>query len=229
MMSDTFPLKSWIRSVMGAGSVLVGASAMALGCDSSNAPVPVTDSGTPAKDAAADGATASGNDAAADGATDAGSTLFERLGGHAGIRSAVDAIVAQELQDPNIASYFFFQGGAPGNGHPTADQIEECFTYFVGNAVGGPAQPYPTTVADEAGSFTCRDLRTIHAPLLISGGTFDDFIMIAGSTLTSLGTISSADVNTLANALIGTKPLIETASLADAGVQMYPGDGSASP
>jgi hypothetical protein len=223
MMSGTFPLKNWIRSAIGAGSVLAGASAMALGCDSSTPSNPAPDSG------GTGGTGGDGGDGGASDASDAGPTLYERLGGHAGIRSAVDAIVGAELQNQDIESYFFFQGGAPGNGHPTADQVEECFTYFVGSAVGGPGQAYPTTIVTEAGSFTCRDLRTIHAPLLISGGTFDEFIMIAGSTLTSLGTISSDDVQTLAGALIGTKSLVVTASLTDAGVQPYPGDGSASP
>src|SRR5882672_10548096 len=39
----------------------------------------------------------------ADGST---STLYSRLGGHMGIRMAVDAIVADELKDPELASFF---------------------------------------------------------------------------------------------------------------------------
>ncbi|MGA7120279.1 MAG: hypothetical protein WBY94_09290 [Polyangiaceae bacterium] len=159
------------------------------------------------------------------GATDAGSTLYGRLGGHAGIRGAVNAIVGAELQNADIASYFFFQAGAPGNGHPTADQIEECFTDLVGSAAGGP-ETYPTTITGDAGSYTCRSMQAIHAPLLISGGTFDKFVMIAGQTLTSAG-VSSADVTTLAGALIATKSQIVTSSLADAGLEPFPGDAGA--
>ena len=149
-------------------------------------------------------------------------TLYQRLGGHAGIRSAVNAIVAAELQNQDIASYFFFQSGAPGNGHPTADQIEECFTDLVGSAASGP-EVYPTTITTDAGAFTCRSMQAIHAPLLISGGTFDTFVMIAGSTLSSAG-VSSSDVATLASVLNGTKPEIVKSSLADAGLEPYPGN-----
>jgi hypothetical protein len=158
---------------------------------------------------------------AADASADAATTLYERLGGHAGIRTAVNAIVANELMNQDIASYFFFQSGAPGNGHPTPDQIEECFTDLVGSAANGP-ETYPTTITTDAGAYTCRSMAAIHAPLLISGGTFDTFVMIAGSTLTSAG-VSSDDVATLASVLNSTKTDIVTSSLADAGLQSYPG------
>jgi hypothetical protein len=211
MKTATFPSKNLARSAICAGTVLAGASAMAFGCSSSTPPAsPATDSGAATNP---------------DAASDAGPTLYERLGMHDGIRKAVNAIVAAELQNQNIASYFFFQAHAPGNGHPTADQVEECFTDFVGVAVGGP-EVYPTTVVTDAGSFTCRALTTIHAPLLISGGTFDTFVMIAGVTLAT-NNVSAADVTTLANALVSTKSSVITASLADAGLQPYPGDGGA--
>lgn len=163
-----------------------------------------------------------GNPADAGGKADA-SGLYERLGGHSGIRSAVDAIVAAELQNQDIATYFFFQSGAPANGHPTADQIEECFTDLVAGAAGGP-ETYPTTITTDAGSYTCRSLQAIHAPLMISGGTFDTFVMIAGSTLMSAG-VSSADVTTLASVLEGTRPQVVAGALSDAGLQPFPGDG----
>ena len=187
------------------------AAASVLGCNSSSSASPSTDAG--------------GADTTSPAPADGGTTLYQRLGGHAGIRTAVDAIVAAELQNQDIASYFFFQGGAPGNGHPSADQIEECFTDLVGSAAGGP-ETYPTTISTDAGSYTCRSMQAIHAPLLISGGTFDTFVMIAGATLTSAG-VSSDDVNTLASVLVGTKPLIVTSALADAGLEPYPGDAEA--
>ncbi len=179
-------------------------------------PYPATSAG---KDGGADAGGPS--DAGADAAT----TLYQRLGGHAGIRGAVNAIVAAELQNQDIASYFFFQSGAPGNGHPTADQIEECFTDLVGSAANGP-ETYPTTITTDAGAYTCRSMAAIHAPLLISGGTFDTFVMIAGSTLSSAG-VSSTDVATLASVLNSTKSEIVTTSLADAGLEPYPGDAGA--
>jgi hypothetical protein len=207
----------WIRSALGATTALATASAITTGCSSSPSPAsPVNDGGT------ADTGSNPANDGGASAETGA-TTLYQRLGGHAGIRGAVDAIVAAELQNQDIASYFFFQTGAPGNGHPTADQVEECFTDLVGTAAGGP-ESYPTTVSTDAGSFTCRSMTAIHAPLLISGGTFDTFVMIAGATLVSAG-VSSADVATLASALVATKPQIVTGSLSDAGLEPFPGDG----
>jgi hypothetical protein len=210
----------FIRAAFGAAT-LATAPAMATGCDSNSSPP----AAAPANDAGSGADTtrpASQSDASA--TPDSGSTtLYDRLGGHAGIRSAVNAIVAAELQNQDIASYFFFQGRAPGNGHPTPDQIEECFTVLVGQAAGGP-ETYPATITTEAGAYTCRSMQDIHAPLLISGGTFDTFIMIAGATLASAG-VSSADVSTLASALVATKPQIVASSLADAGSEPFPGDG----
>jgi hypothetical protein len=173
------------------------------------------------------------------GAADAGSTLYTRLGGHAGIRGAINAIVAAELMDPDMKTYFFNQVMMPvPSGHPTADQIEECLTDQLGNAAGGP-ETFPTTVVTlddagaDAGSFACRaDMTTIHAPLHISGGTFDKFVMIAGGVLTSaMGTgpytFTTADIGTVAGVLTGTKPAIVDPVLADAGLQPYPGTADA--
>jgi hypothetical protein len=186
------------------GSVFVlSAAALTFGCSSSSTAATDDDAGKPT--------------------TDAGSTLYSRLGGHAGIRSAVDAIVAKELANDDIASYFYFQAGAPKNGHPTADQIEECFTDFVASAAGG-TEKYPETIKTDAGSFTCRDMSTIHQPLMISGGTFDTFVMIAGTELAALK-VSSADIATLAGALESTKSDIVDSKFNDAGLQTHPGDG----
>lgn len=213
----------FVKVALGAAT-FAAAPALALGCSSSSgsSPAPSNDSGT-----AADSTTGLPGDASsAPPSQDSGTTtLYERLGGHAGIRTAVNAIVGQELMNADIASYFFFQAGAPGNGHPTADQIEECFTDLVGNAAGGP-ELYPTTITTDAGMYTCRSMTAIHAPLLISGGTFDEFVMIAGATLSGAG-VSSADVTTLAAALNSTKSVIVTASLADAGLEPFPGDAGA--
>src|SRR5215467_8497257 len=85
------------------------------------------------------------------------STLYTRLGGHPGIRNAVNAVVAAELEDPEVAA-FFGTVGQPG--HPTQDQVAECFTDLLGNAAGGPEQ-YPTT----ANGWQCRDMRSSHEAL----------------------------------------------------------------
>ncbi|MGH7272665.1 MAG: hypothetical protein ACREJ3_19720 [Polyangiaceae bacterium] len=155
-----------------------------------------------------------------------GTTLYTRLGGHAGIRSAIDAIVLKELADPQIASYFFNQVAMPvPAGHPTAAQIEECFTDLLASLAGG-TEVYPPSGGvnpGDAGTFMCRDMTTIHQPLLISGGTFDKFVSIAAAELTTLG-VAAADIGTIGAALNTTEAAIVSAPIADAGLQAFPGD-----
>jgi hypothetical protein len=147
-------------------------------------------------------------------------TLYERLGCHAGILSAIQQIVAAELMDPDLASYFFNQVAKPvPAGHPAPDQIEECLTNQLAAAAGG-TETYPTTVMTTSGTFTCRDMMTIHAPFHISGGTFDKFIMIAAGVLQG-AKVSSADIMTIGMVLTGQKPAVIDSNLADAGEQPY--------
>ena len=152
-------------------------------------------------------------------------TLYTRLGGHAGIRSAINSIVAEELMNADIASYFFYQtsGTTPPLGHPTAGQIEECFTDLLGNIAGGPEE-YPTTLsADAGGPYTCRSLTEAHRDLQINAGTFNAFIAIAGGVLTKAG-VASADITTIAGALEGTKGNVVTSTTGPAdGATPFPG------
>ena len=132
--------------------------------------------------------------------------------------------MAQELGDPDIASYFFNQVASPvPAGHPTVDQLEECLTDQLANAAGG-TETYPTTVTVDAGSFTCRDMTTIHAPLHISGGTFAKFVTIAAGELGTLG-VAPADIQTVGGVLTGAKSAIVDSKLLDAGEQAYNPDG----
>jgi hypothetical protein len=154
------------------------------------------------------------------GASDATSTRYERLGGHTGIRAAVDKVLAQELADPDIASYLFNQlAVTTPPGHPNADQVAECFTYQLANVAGGP-EPYPATVTTAAGSWTCRDMVASHKFLHISGGTFAKFVLIATTELQSLG-VSADDVATIGSALESTRTDIVDPALADTGTQPY--------
>jgi hypothetical protein len=197
---------------LGAVVVCAGAAtlAIAVGCSSNGASNPSS-----GEDAGNGGA---GSDSGAAHA-DAG-TLYERLGGHAGIRSAVNAVVQAELGDPDLASYFFNQVATPvPAGHPTVDQLSECFTDQLANAAGGP-EAYPTTVTDDAGSWTCRDMSVIHAPLHISGGTFTKFVTIAAGELGTLG-VASSDIATIGGVLTGAGPAIVDSNLADAGEMPY--------
>lgn len=205
------------RAVVGLGSfalTLALAWGLGAGCGSSSSALPshpfTLDSGTV-------------GDAAADSADTAPPppNLYQRLGGHAGIRTQIDAIIAAEVQDPDIASFFVFQPGAPGDGHPTIDQISECFTDFLGSLpqVGG-TETYPTMVSDDAGSFMCRSMMTAHAAFNISGGTFTQFVLIAGESLQA-GGVTMADVATLTALLDTTRTQIVGASVADAGEEPF--------
>jgi hypothetical protein len=149
-------------------------------------------------------------------------TLYTRLGGHAGIHSAVVAIVGKELMNADIASYFFFQttGAAPTDGHPSPAQIEECFTYFVGSALGGAGESYPVKLSADAGGYQCRDLKLAHKALQINANTFATFLQIAGNELIALG-VCTADLNTLAGALEGTAVDVVTVP-GDAAVAPFP-------
>ncbi|MET0791270.1 MAG: hypothetical protein ABW061_07085 [Polyangiaceae bacterium] len=56
----------------------------------------------------------------------AADTLYNRLGGHDGIRAALGAIVTEEVTDPDIASFFAPQL-APNSTHkPSVDDILDC-------------------------------------------------------------------------------------------------------
>lgn len=107
-------------------------------------------------------------------------SLYQRLGEEAGLKTFVDALVAEELKNADIASYFFFQsagaGGGPAAGHPSVSQIKGCLVAQLGNAVGGP-QSYPATVEGHL----CRDMAAAHVSLGIPGGVFDQFIAIAAA------------------------------------------------
>ncbi len=141
--------------------------------------------------------------------TDAGSTspgsLYTRLGGHAGIRKAIDAIVAEELKDAEIAAYFA-NVGKPGR--PTADQVSECFTNLLGKAAGG-TETYPGM----ANGFACRDMKAAHLGLKITAAHFDKFVTIAAGVLKKAG-VSDADIATIGGVLNGTKnDVVETTTL----------------
>jgi hypothetical protein len=129
--------------------------------------------------------------------TPAAGTLYTRLGSNAGIATAVHAIVVQELMDPELASYFFFQVQKPiPAGHPSADQIEACLVLMLGNAAGGP-EVYPGTVA---GGFQCRGMTAAHASLGIPGGVFTKFNTVAAGVLKTAG-VSDDDIKVVGGVL----------------------------
>jgi hypothetical protein len=155
-------------------------------------------------------------------------TLYERLGKKAGITTAVDAIVAQELMDPEVASYFFFQvtsnadgGPPPVSGHPSAPQIKACLVNQLGAATGGPEQ-YPGVPSDNLG-WQCRNMTVAHATLGIPNAVFNKFITIAATVLKSAG-VSDADIATIGGALTTMKGQVVQDLARDGGSFIPPGD-----
>ncbi len=190
-------------------------------------------SSTPSTSSSSSSSAGSSSSSSAGDAGDAGTTLYQRLGGHAGIRKAVDAVVVAELANPQEQSYFFWQL-TPTAGHPTADQVSECFVDLLAGAAGGPeTYPPPSAIpgllpdggdAGDAGSWVCRDMVTIHTPLFISGGTYDEFVTIAANTLAAAPfNVSQADLATIGGLLEGAalKGTIVTKSLTDAGLLYF--------
>lgn len=179
-----------------AGAALVTGALAAAGCSEDDTPTP-----------AATGSSSSGGTSSGSGGTasDGGATtLYERLGKKAGIATAVDAIVAEELKDPEIASYFFFQVQTPvAAGHPSATQIKECLVEQLGSAAGGP-ETYPATVS---GGFVCRDMVSAHSALGIPNGVFTKFLTIAAGVLKSAG-VADADISTVGGVLEGTRSAV---------------------
>ena len=226
-------MKTWILGMTALTSWAIAGCSSSSGAPATGTPgTGDTDGSTTAAEAGA----VSDASSSGDGSACTTGTIYARLGGHAGIRGAVNAIVKQELLDPDIQTYFFNQVAMPiPAGHPSADQIEQCFTDLVAATVGGPGESYPPDggVTDDGGTFMCRaDMTQIHAPLLISGGTFDKFVMIAGQVLTT-AMVCPDDISALAGALDGEKTAIVSPQSADAGDQPFPGtttttDGGAS-
>lgn len=184
---------------LGLISLMGGTMLLAVACgDDKKDPKPA-DSGTDSGD----------QDSGSDSAV-VETTLYERLGGHAGINAAVTAIVAAELADEDVAPFFATVGT---EGHPTAAQLTACFVNLVGNAVGGP-EAYPGVPADNEG-FQCRSMSEAHEGLGITSSVFDKFVGIAAAKLGELG-VSNADIASIAPALLATKgDIVEEAS--DAG------------
>jgi hypothetical protein len=127
-------------------------------------------------------------------------------------------VVADELKDPEVASFFVLLNDPTTNvrpDHPTADQLLECLTNQLGKAAGG-AEEFPTKLGADKGSFQCRDMKTAHANLHISAGTFDKFVGIAAATLKRLG-VADADITVVGGVLVSTKADIVDPAAPDGG------------
>lgn len=183
----------------------VGAAVVACGSDDDNPTSTAGAGGKAAAGAGGKGSAGAGKGGAAsageggEGGAPAETTLYERLGGHDGIKGALGAIVMEELKDDDIAS--FFAPNLQDASHvPQAGDIIDCFTNLLGKAAGG-AEKYPFKTAT---GFTCRDMASSHADLHISGGTFDNFVVIAAGVLKK-AKVADADIAVIGTVLNGTK------------------------
>jgi len=151
--------------------------------------------------------------------------LYERLGKKTGIAVGIDVVFAAELQDPEVASYYAFNGvdgGAPAAGHPSAEQIKACFVNQVAAIAGGP-EAYPGTPADSLG-WQCRSMAAAHANLGIPSGVFDKFIAIAASSLKQLG-VADADIAVIGAAFLASEPQVAQDKTRDSGPFIPPAGG----
>jgi hypothetical protein len=136
-------------------------------------------------------------------------TIYERLGGDAGIKLAVSAIVGQEVEDSKIASYF---SQSTSNQHysPSVTDIEECLVLLLDNATGG-GQTY--LGAKVTSGFVCESMVEAHKDLGINSGTFAAFVTIAAGVLAAKPfSVSTADLTVIGGVLNGTEGDIVTAS-----------------
>jgi hypothetical protein len=89
-------------------------------------------------------------------------SMYERLGGHTGLRQMMNDLIGVAYSDPTMISYYTFQRHHAA-GHPSTDQVEECMTISIANHLGGD-EVYPS----DGDGWTCRDLKTLHANFHIS-------------------------------------------------------------
>lgn len=126
-----------------------------------------------------------------DGATDAtggdvATSLYQRLGGAAGINTVVtDFVVNRVLRDPKINGYFL-------NSTVDGTNVIRCLDLQLGNATGGPEQ-YPAP--------GCRNMKDSHKGLGISQVDFDDLVGHLVAALTAAG-VASTDITAIAGALL---------------------------
>ena len=147
----------------------------------------------------AGGSTAGGSGEGGEAGSSAGPTLYERLGGHEGIKTEIGKIVLAELANEDIAS-FFAPNGVPSH-KPQPTDIIECLTAQLGTAAGGPGEVYPTKTSS---GFQCRSMAAAHADLHIGSGTFDEFVTIAAGVLEADG-VAADDITVIGGVLTGTK------------------------
>lgn len=182
----------------------------------------------------------SGTSGTTDGGADAGTlSLYERLGGQAGLEAFVKNVVETKiLTDADLKTFFFNQVKDPiPAGHPSAKQITVCFARLVGAALkegAYPGAPVEDTANTNTPMHTCRDMVASHkgtdTMLNIGSGNFDKFIgyiaadlqPLVKPTATKAGEITQGEFDALAAALTATKTDVTTAGAPSTGPFVAP-------
>ncbi|MBK6696394.1 MAG: hypothetical protein IPG50_30025 [Myxococcales bacterium] len=151
--------------------------------------------------------------------------LFVRMGGEPGIIKLVEAVLAAELADAEIGSYFALNT-KPTPGHPSLPQIRECMVRQLVTALAGPGSTYPALVS---GGFFCRDMTTAHANLHIGGATFDRYTAIATTAVVAAGFTDPDVLPAFAGFLTANRSLIADPLRIDAGGFFDAGPADATP
>lgn len=117
---------------------------------------------------------------------DAGGTLYDRLGGAAGVRTVVDDLLARAYADDQINGYF-------RNASVDRSRLATCFARYLGAAAGGP-EAYPGS--------GCGSVAEAHAGLGISGNDHADLVGHLDAALAAAG-VAAADRAAVLDLLAG--------------------------
>ena len=97
------------------------------------------------------------------------STLYERLGGHAGITAFAEDLLPRLQADPELGRFWAHRGS-----DGVAREKQLLIDYLCANA-GGPVY------------YTGRDMALSHQGMRISGSDWETFLGHAGATIEALG------------------------------------------
>jgi truncated hemoglobin YjbI len=124
------------------------------------------------------------------GDSDAPPTLYQKLGGQAGIAAKLTTFVGVVVLDNRINGYFLNSKLDPAH-------FITCLTLFVGKMTGGPEE-YPNAMLG------CRDMKAAHLGLKISMADFNALTEDLAMGLVAAG-LTPADIATLS---MGLGPLV---------------------
>ena len=132
-------------------------------------------------------------------------TLYERLGGEAGIRAIVDDVTERAANDPrvnfsraNVQGTFF--GGSPKAWDPSPANVarfKDHMVQFISLAAGGPTK------------YTGRDIGPVHKGMRITNNEFDAFVGDLKATMDRLNIAAREQRDLLAIVETTRKQIVE--------------------